>query len=119
MQIQRQQTSKRMSQMVTYQGTVYLSGQVAESGQGNIEQQTRETLEEIEKLLLEAGSDLKSILSVTIYLQDIKRDFSGMNAVWDNWLPEGYAPARATVEALLCDESYLVEMSVVAALLDQ
>ena len=29
MKIQRQQTNTRMSQSVTYQGTIYLSGQVA------------------------------------------------------------------------------------------
>jgi len=39
-----------------------------------------------------------------------------MNAVWDTWLPKGVAPARATVEAKLCEPQILVELSVVAAL---
>ncbi|TLX58697.1 RidA family protein, partial [Stutzerimonas nosocomialis] len=81
-----------------------------------IEQQTRETLAAIEALLAEAGSDKRHILSVTIYLKDIDAHFAGMNAVWDQWLPEGVAPARATVEAKLCEPEILVELSVVAAL---
>ncbi|WP_150303963.1 RidA family protein [Pseudomonas saliphila] len=116
MHIQRQHTDKRMSQIVIHQGTVYLSGQVADNVNADVEQQTRDTLKEIEKLLVEAGTDTRHLLSVTIYLKDIMRDFAGMNTAWDQWLPEGIAPARATVEAKLCDPDILVEMSVIAAL---
>lgn len=114
MHIQRLHTDNRMSQIVIHHGTVYLAGQVGESMDAGIEQQTQETLQEIEKLLAEAGSDKQHILSVTIYLKDIARDFAGMNAVWDRWLPEGVAPARATVEAGMCESDILVEMSVTA-----
>jgi enamine deaminase RidA (YjgF/YER057c/UK114 family) len=38
-----------------------------------------------------------------------------MNAVWDAWVPQGEAPARATVEAKLANPAYRVEMQVVAA----
>jgi enamine deaminase RidA (YjgF/YER057c/UK114 family) len=38
-----------------------------------------------------------------------------MNAVWDAWVAEGAAPARACVEAKLYDPLVLVEMMVVAA----
>ncbi|MGH8464704.1 MAG: Rid family hydrolase, partial [Pseudomonas sp.] len=51
-----------------------------------------------------------------IYLKDIDAHFQGMNSVWDSWLPKGVAPARATVEAKLCEPEILVELSVVAAL---
>jgi enamine deaminase RidA (YjgF/YER057c/UK114 family) len=39
-----------------------------------------------------------------------------MNSVWDQWLPKGSAPARATVEAKMAKPSILVEISIVAAL---
>lgn len=116
MHIQRQHTDKRMSQIVVHQGTVYLSGQVADNTGPDVEQQTRDTLKEVERLLAEAGTDTRHLLSVTIYLKAIERDFAGMNRAWDQWLPEGVAPARATVEARLCDPDILVEMSVIAAL---
>jgi len=116
MAIQRLQTNRRMSQIVIHNGTVYLAGQVGEDMAAGIEQQTRETLVNIEKLLAEAGTDKTRILSVTIYLKDVDADFAGMNKVWDQWLPEGVAPARATVEAKLCEPEILVELSVIAAL---
>ncbi len=116
MPIQRLHTNARMSQIVVHGSTVYLAGQVGEDMNAGIEQQTRETLENIERLLAEAGTDKQHLLSVTIYLKDIDADFAGMNAVWDTWLPEGVAPARATVEAKLCEPEILVELSVVAAL---
>ena len=116
MPIQRLHTNARMSQIVINGNTVYLAGQVGEDMSAGIEQQIRETLDNIERLLQQAGTDKQHILSVTIYLKDIDADFAGMNAVWDQWLPEGVAPARATVEAKLCEPEILVELSVVAAL---
>ncbi|KAA0950502.1 MULTISPECIES: RidA family protein [unclassified Pseudomonas] len=116
MSIQRQLTNERMSQIVVHSGTVYLAGQVGDNMSAGIEQQTRETLANIERLLDLAGTDKSKLLSVTIYLKDIDADFAGMNAVWDKWLPKGVAPARATVESKLCEPEILVELSVVAAL---
>lgn len=116
MAIQRQLTNERMSQIVVHNGTVYLAGQVGDDMNAGIEQQTRETLGNIERLLDLAGTDKTRLLSVTIYLKDIDADFQGMNAVWDTWLPKGVAPVRATVESKLCEPEILVEMSVVAAL---
>ena len=43
-------------------------------------------------------------------------DFAEMNAVWDQWVPEGFAPARACVEAAMARNVLLVEISVIAAL---
>ena len=116
MSIQRQLTNERMSQIVVHSGTVYLAGQVGDDMSAGIEQQTRETLVNIERLLDLAGTDKTKLLSVTIYLKDIDADFALMNAVWDKWLPKGVAPARATVESKLCEPEILVELSVVAAL---
>lgn len=117
MSVQRLHTNRRMSQIVIHHDTVYLAGQVAadEDLDKDAATQTRSTLQAIERLLADAGSDKTQILSVTIYLKDINADFAAMNQVWDQWLPEGSAPARATVEALLCEPEILVEMSVIAA----
>lgn len=116
MSIQRQLTNERLSQIVVHSSTVYLAGQVGDDMSAGIEQQTRETLANIERLLDLAGTDKSHLLSVTIYLKDIDAHFEGMNSVWDKWLPKGVAPARATVESKLCEPEILVELSVVAAL---
>ena len=114
MAIQRQLTNERMSQIVTYNGTLYLAGQVGNDMNAGIEQQTRETLGNIERLLDLAGTDKTRLLSVTIYLKDMA-DYAGLNEVYDAWVAEGAAPGRACVEAKLYDPRVLVEMMVVAA----
>jgi enamine deaminase RidA (YjgF/YER057c/UK114 family) len=39
-----------------------------------------------------------------------------MNAVWDAWVPEGHAPARACVQAKLANSKYRVELALTAAI---
>ena len=113
--IERQQTKQRMSRIVKHNETVYLCGQVGADANTDITEQTRTMLEKVDVLLEQAGSDRSYILSATIYLRDMK-DFTAMNAVWDTWIPEGHAPARACVEARLARAELLVEISVVAAI---
>lgn len=116
MPVQRLHVEKRYSEIVIHNGTVYLAGQLADDCSGDIRSQTRQTLASIDRLLAEAGSDKRDILSVTIYLRDISADYAGMNAEWDAWVAEGASPARATVQAQLYAPEVLVEMSVIAAL---
>ena len=114
MSIQRLRIEKRFSEIVIHNGTVYLAGQLADDYDGDIREQTRQTLANIDRFLAEAGSDKSQILSVTIYLKDMA-DYAGLNEVYDAWVAEGAAPARACVEAKLYDPRVLVEMTVVAA----
>lgn len=112
MEIKRFEGTGRMSRVVEHNGTLYLCGQTY--GESNdIKEQTQGVLDKIDDLLAKYGSDKKHLLSVTIYLRDMK-DFSAMNQVWDSWVQAGFEPARATVEARLARESLLVEMSVIA-----
>ena len=115
MSIERQKTNARMSAIVKHNGTVYLAGQVASDIEADVQEQTRTTLEKIDGLLAEAGSSREQILSAIIYLRDIDNHFALMNEVWDAWVPEGHAPARACVEAHMARASILVEISIVAA----
>lgn len=115
MSIQRLHIEKRYSDIVIHNGTVYLAGQLADDYSGDIGEQTRQTLANIDRALAEAGSDKSKILSVTIYLKDIAADYAGLNQVWDAWVAEGATPARACVEGKLYDPRVLVEMVVVAA----
>ena len=115
MSVQRLRTETRYSEIVIHNGTVYLAGQLADDYRGDILQQTRETLANIDAMLAEAGSDKSRILSVTIYLKDMARDYAGLNQVWDAWVAQGAAPARACLEAKMYKPEVLVEMMVVAA----
>ncbi len=108
-------TNARMSRAVTHRGVVYLAGQVAADPDADVAEQTRSTLARVEAALADAGSSPSQLLSATIYLRDIDRDFSSMNEVWDAWVPKSCAPARACVEAHMARSSLLVEISVIAA----
>ena len=113
--IERMEVGQRMSRIVKHNETVYLCGQVGADANTDITEQTRTMLDKVDVLLEQSGTDKSYILSATIYLRDMK-DFTAMNAVWDAWIPEGHAPARACVEARLARPELLVEVSVVAAL---
>ena len=112
--ITRMGTAERMSKIVIHNDTVYLCGQVADNGDAAIGPQTENMLSKVDALIEKAGSNREHILSATVYLRDMK-DFAGMNAVWDQWIPKGHAPARACVEARLARPDLLVEVSIIAA----
>ncbi|WP_339488957.1 RidA family protein [Pseudomonas sp. EL_65y_Pfl2_R95] len=116
MALQRLRTETRHSEIVIHNGTVYLAGQLADDYSGDVVEQTKQTLANIDLMLGEAGTDKRQILSVTIYLKDMARDYAGLNQVWDAWVAPGTAPARAAVEANMYTPDVLVEMTVIAAL---
>ena len=110
--IERMETGQRMSKIVKHNGTVYLCGQV---GAGEtITEQTEDCLARVDALLKQAGSSREQILQAIIWLSDMKY-FAEMNAVWDAWVPEGHAPARACGEAKLARDVLKVEVIVTAA----
>ena len=111
--IRRYGVSKRLSEMVTYHGFLYLAGQVATDPSADVKGQTEQILKQIDELLEEGGANKKGILSATIYLSDIA-SFSQMNEAWEAWVPEGHTPARATVEAKLAKPEYKVEIQITA-----
>ena len=105
---------KRMSEASVYNGMVWVAGQVGNPGD-SVTDQTRTCLAEVDRILAAAGTDKNRILSAQIWLADIAT-FAEMNAVWDDWVPQGNTPARATGEAKLATPDYKVEVIVTAAL---
>jgi enamine deaminase RidA (YjgF/YER057c/UK114 family) len=114
MSITRHHTNQRMSQIVIHGDTVYLAGQVAADANADITVQTQQVLQKIDTLLAEAGSDKSKILSAQIWIASMGH-FAQMNEVWDAWVAEGHAPARACIEARLASPDLLVEVGIVAA----
>ncbi len=114
MAIERIETKTRMSRIVKHNNTIYLCGQVCKDASQGIKEQTRTMLEKVDELLEKSGSSREHMLSATIYVKSMNL-FGEMNEVWDAWVPEGHAPARACVEASMAREELLVEISVIAA----
>jgi enamine deaminase RidA (YjgF/YER057c/UK114 family) len=110
--ITRIDTSARMSKIVKHNGVAYLCGQVGDGD--TVADQTRDCLARVDALLTRAGSSREQMLQAVIWLADMA-DFAEMNAVWDAWVPEGHAPARACGEAKLARDVLKVEIIVTAA----
>ncbi|MFO7909764.1 MAG: RidA family protein [Halomonas sp.] len=112
----RHDTKTRMSRAVIHNGVAYLCGQVAgpEAREGDITEQTQSMLARLDALLKEIGSSREQLLSATVYLKD-GEDVAAMNAVWDAWVPDGYAPARTCVCAPLPADELKVEITVTTA----
>jgi enamine deaminase RidA (YjgF/YER057c/UK114 family) len=102
-----------LSQAVEYHGFVYTMGVVANDPTGDITAQTKDVLSQIDALLETHGTDNTRLLQAHIWLKDIA-DRAALNEVWTTWLPEGAAPARACVQAVLADPRYLVEIMITA-----
>lgn len=114
MSVKRHQVGPRMSQSVVHGNTVYLAGQVA-GDEPTTKAQTEAVLKKIDALLAAAGTSKSNLLSATVYLADMKT-YDQMNAAWDAWVDPVNTPARATVEAKLAQQKFLVEIAVVAAI---
>ena len=72
---------------------IFVSGQVAKDDKGNmcvgnIEDETRWTLEAIKRILALEGADLSDVVKITTYLEDA-RDFGRYNGVFKEYFPEG------------------------------
>ncbi|MGH9450536.1 MAG: RidA family protein [Terriglobia bacterium] len=86
-------------------GFVFVSGQAAVNPEtnelelGDIRAETRRTLKNVQAILEAAGSSLKDVVRLGVFLADLK-DFEAMNEVFREFFPED-PPARSTVGATL------------------
>ena len=82
-------------------GFVFVAGQAAinpetdEMELGDVQAETRRTLENIKAILEAAGSSLKDVVRVGVFLSDMK-NFAAMNEVYKEYFPTD-PPARTTV----------------------
>lgn len=106
------------SQAVRAGGFIYVAGQGGvdpATGRfvvGGVEEQTQQTLKNIEAILKAAGSSLGDVVKVSVFLKDV-RDFQAMNKVFAEFFKEP-PPARTTVGAHFVAPEMLVEIDVVA-----
>jgi enamine deaminase RidA (YjgF/YER057c/UK114 family) len=105
-----------MTEVATGAGKlIFIAGQVAENTSLDITGQTREVLRFIDGLLGRAGANRTHVVQARIYLASVG-DYIAMNSVWDDWVPQGHTPARATIGAKLINSEYKVEIEVIAAI---
>ncbi len=81
---------------------------------GGVEEQTKQSLRNLQSVLGAAGTDFSSVVKTTIYLIDLA-DFTVVNEIYAGYCGE-VAPARATVQVAALPKGALVEMDAVAYL---
>ena len=114
MSITRHEPGPILSLAVENGNTVYLAGIVAKNLDNDVKGQTKEILNEIDRLLAKCGSSKSKVLCATIWVTDI-RNRAPMNEMWTAWVDPKNLPARACIEAKLADPRALVEIMVIAA----
>lgn len=96
--------------------TLFVAGQEGHEGEklapGGTGPETRAALAAIERVVTAAGFQMKDIVSVTVYLADIK-DFDEMNKVYKAVMPDP-KPARATVQVAALVGNAHVEIAAIA-----
>ena len=111
--VERPNNLPHISGAVVHGDTVYLRGVTADPG-GDIASQTRQCLEQVDTLLAMAGTDKSRLLTVQVWLSDM-RLFEAHNAAWNAWVDRENPPARACVRADLVRPGLLVEIMAIAA----
>jgi reactive intermediate/imine deaminase len=96
--------------------TVYTAGQIANGPDGNlveggIEEQTRQTLENVKACVEAGGLTMADVVKVNAYLSSLD-DFGGYNAVYKEYFDAPY-PVRTSVQVGL-PAGVLVEIEAVA-----
>jgi 2-iminobutanoate/2-iminopropanoate deaminase len=97
---------------------IFTAGQlgiIPESGniiEGGIENETRQSLLNIQHILEEAGSSLIFVVKTTVFLRDMA-EFNHMNTIYAEFFKEN-PPARSTVQVAALPKGAAVEIEAVA-----
>jgi reactive intermediate/imine deaminase len=108
------------SQAIVHGGVVYVAGQLPivpgqrEHRVGTIDEQTEQTLRNVEAILVAAGSRLDHVLQMTIYVSDVSL-WGDVNAAYTRVMG-AHRPARAVVPVKDLHYGYQIEIQAIAAL---
>ncbi len=109
------------SQSTMVGNTLYTSGQIAinplngELVTSNIEEETKQVMENLKAVLTEANMTFEHVFKTTIFISDMK-NFAKINTVYAKYFNAETAPARETVEVANLPKYVNVEISVIASL---
>ena len=106
------------SQAIVANGMVFTAGQIALNptgqmvGDGDVANETRQALSNLQAVLEAAGAGLDTVIKTTVFLADME-DFGAMNTVYAQFFKAPY-PARSAVEAARLPKGVRVEIEAVA-----
>ena len=105
------------SQAVEAKGTLFVSGQIPFVPETmtlvgeKIEEQTKQSLENIKAIVEEAGYEVKNIVKCQVFIKDMN-EFANMNKVYEDFF-DGHKPARCAVEVARLPKDVKVEIDAI------
>ena len=108
MTIKRSGSTEVLSEVVEHKGILYLAGVTAEDRSLDMAGQTKQVVNQIDRLLEAHGSNREHLLT------DIASK-PAMNKVWKEWLTKDHLPARATVGVSALEPGVRIEVVATAA----
>ncbi|ASC66206.1 hypothetical protein B9P52_18850 [Achromobacter denitrificans] len=107
-----------LSPAVRSNGFVFVSGQPAffddrQIAENDFDAQMHQVMANVKALLEAAGSSLDKIVKANVILKHAS-DFARMNEIYRSYFPDGNYPARTTIEALMGNPLFLLEIECTA-----
>ena len=106
------------SQAVEVNGVLYVSGQIPfvpetmELVSDDIQDQTKQSLENVKAILTAAGYSLNNVVKATVFIKNME-EFALVNEIYNEYLGD-VKPARACVEVARLPKDVKVEIEVIA-----
>lgn len=106
------------SQAIEVNGMLFVSGQIPFVPEtmtcisDDVQEQTKQALENVKAVLEEAGYSLKDVVKVGVFIKNMD-DFAKINEVYNEYLGD-VKPARACVEVARLPKDVKVEIEVIA-----
>ena len=104
----------QVGQMLFTSGQVPIDPETGAIVEGGIQEQARQSLNNIKAILNAAGTNMGAVVKTTVFLQDMN-DFAAMNEVYAQFFQEPY-PARSAVQVGRLPKDALVEIEAIAQL---
>lgn len=106
------------SQAIKFNNLIFISGQLPIDKEGKIkksvQEQTLQSIRNIEAILKRVGLNLSNVLKTTVFLNDIN-NFNEMNKVYEKLFVAPF-PARSCIEVARLPKDAKIEIEVIAAL---
>lgn len=103
----------KIGNMVYTSGNISLNAAGEKVGEGDIEAQSRQVMENLKAVLAAAGCGLEDVVKTTCFLADMN-DFAAFNGVYGSYFDAATAPARSTVQVARLPLDVMVEVEAVA-----
>ncbi|MBK7993196.1 MAG: RidA family protein [Blastocatellia bacterium] len=102
----------KLGDLVFLSGQVHLDPATGQLVEGDITNQTQRVMENLQAVLLAAGSSFEKVVKTTIYLADMD-DFAKVNEVYGRYFPSPQ-PARSTVAVARLPRDARIEIDLIA-----